>query len=396
MPLPLCCRPARKWWAGFAVAAAALLPPGPATAATIVIGPERQPATFNEAIDRAGDGDEIVVLPGTYKGVIAIVTHKKLTIRGQGEPRPVILFDGKLADGRALFVVKGGDVRLENLEFRGARRADGGGAGVRFETGRLEVRRCAFFDNQHGLVTANTRDAELTVLESEFAHAPREVGGLNHLLYVGTIANFTLTGSRLHNGFEGHLVKSRARENLLLYNMIGDGADGQASYEIDLPNGGRATLLGNVISQSPGSQHPVLVSYGSEGRVWDENSLVLSHNTLISEGWRPAWFLRVHRDRMPGLGEVLALNNLVVGAGLFELGAQGRFVGNRPATLGMLADVVTGAFELPPDSLWRGRVPDPRTTLGRDLAPKAEFDWPAVVRSIPVDRVRWAPGAFQR
>lgn len=375
---------------------ALLLLPLVAASATIVIGPERQPATFAEALDRAKDGDEIVLLSGDYKGVTAVIEHKKLTIRGQGKTRPVILFDGKLASGRALFIVKGGDIRLENLEFRGARAAGANAAGVMFEKGRLEVVRCAFFDNEHGLVTGNVRDAELTVLESEIAHAPRQVGALNHLLNVGTIARFTLTGSRLFNGFEGHLVKTRARESLILYNMIRDGSSGEASYEVDLPSGGRATLIGNVISQSPRSQNPVLISYGSEGKVWDDNALVLSHNTLVSEGWRPAWFLRVHTDRVPGMGEVLALNNLVVGGGLFELGASGTFAGNRPATLGMLVDVVTGAFELPPDSIWRGRVPDPRKALGRDLAPKAEFDWPALVRAIPADRARWAPGAFQR
>jgi len=392
MPLPLFFRLVQALFAGLA----GLLWPALATAATIVIGPERQPATFGEALDRAKDGDEIVVLSGTYKGVTAVIEHKRLTIRGQGKQRPVIQFDGKLASGLALFIVKGGDIRLENLEFRGARAANGDGAGVLFEKGRLEVVRCAFFENEHGLVTSNARDAQLTVLESEFAHAPREVGGLNHLLYVGTIANFTLTGSRLFNGFEGHLVKSRARESLILYNMIRDGRSGEASYEVDLPSGGRATLIGNVIGQSPGSQNPVLISYGSEGKLWDDNSLVLSHNTLISEGWRPAWFLRVHSDRVAGMSEVLALNNLIVGGGIFELGASGRFSGNRPATLGMLADVVTGAFELPPDSIWRGQVPDPRKVFGRDLAPQAEFEWPAGVRAIAPDRVRWAPGAYQR
>ena len=394
MPRTLSTGLARLLLAGATLAASGL-----ATAATYVIGPERQPATFGETLDKAADGDEIVLLSGTYKGVTAVIERKKLTLRGEGKTRPVIQYDGKLASGRAMFIVRGGDIRLENIEFRGARAADGDGAGVRLEQGRLEVVRCAFFDNEHGLVTANARDAELSVAESEFAHAPREVGGLNHLLYVGTIARFSLTGSRLFNGFEGHLVKSRARETQLLYNMIRDGRAGEASYEVDLPSGGRATLIGNVIGQSPGSQNPVLISYGSEGKTWEENSLVLSHNTLISEGWRPAWFLRVHRDRVPGMGEALALNNLVVGSGVFELGTLGadvRFVGNRPATLGMLADVVTGAFELPPDSFWRGLVPDPRQAIGRDLAPRAEFEWPARVRSIPVDRARWAPGAYQR
>ena len=327
------------------------------------------------------------------------IVSKFLRDRDQTHAAFLQFAHGKLAQGQALLVVKDGQVRLENLEFRGARATDGDGAGVRFEKGKLEVIRCAFFDNQTGLNTANFGDAELDIEASEFAHAPQEVGGLNHLLHVGRIARFALKGSRFYDGFEGHLVKSRARESLITYNMIRDGASGEASYEIDLPNGGRATLIGNVISQSPRSQNPVLISYGAEGRVWDDNALVLVHNTLISEGWRPAWFLRVHRDRIgapSGVLEVLALNNLIVGNGLFELGARGEFLGNRPATLGMLADVVTGAFELPPDSFWRGRVPDPRNAMGRNLAPRAEFEWPAGTREIAPDRVRWAPGAFQR
>ena len=59
-----------------------------------------------------------------------------------------------------------------------------------------------------------------------------------HLLYVGRIGRFTLTGSR-HQGFEGHSVKSRARESHVAYNLLYDGAGGQAAYELEFPDGGR-------------------------------------------------------------------------------------------------------------------------------------------------------------
>lgn len=368
----------------------------PAAAAVIVVGPDGRPNAFAWALREARDGDEIHLLPGRYKGAVGVVTQRRLTLRGLGAERPVLLADGKSAEDKAILVVREGHVRLENLEFRGARVVDGNGSGVRFEKGRLEVLRCAFFDNEHGLLTGNDRDAELEIRDSEFAHAPRVVGGLNHLLYVGTIRRLAVLGSRFHGGFEGHLLKSRARENYIAYNMIRDGGDGAASYEVDLPNGGLASLVGNVISQSPRTQNPVLVSYGAEGRLWDDNALALSHNTLISEGWRPGWFLRVHRDRIGTMGEVLAVNNLVVGSGLFELGASGRFVGNRPAMLGMLLDVTTHAFELPPDSIWRNGVADPRALVAPDLVPRFEFEWPTGVREIGADRARWVPGAYQR
>jgi hypothetical protein len=351
-----------------------------------------------QALERARDGDEIHVLPGTYKGVVGVVTQRRLTIRGIGA-RPVFSAEGKPIEGRALLVVRDGEVRLENLEFRGARRAGGNAAGVFFGRGRLEVQRCVFHDNEYGLVTGHERDAVLEIHSSEFAHAPRQAGGLNHLLFVGTIARLVVQGSRFFDGFEGHMLKSHARENYIAYNLIRDGASGEASHQIDLPSGGLVSLVGNIIGKSPRGQSAVLVSYGSEGRLWDANSIALTHNTLISEGWRPGWFLRVHRDRLGPMGPVLALNNLVVGSGIFEMGVWGgdnRFAGNRPATLGMLSDVVTGAFELPPDSIWRDGVQDPRPLVASDLVPRAEFQWPLGLRAIPADRARWAPGAFQR
>jgi len=366
-----------------------------AFAATILVSPPGFGTGFVEALAQARDGDVIEVLPGEYKGVVAVIPHKKLTIRGSGK-RPVFIADGKSAEGKAIFVVRDGELTIENIEFRGARVSDGNGAGIRFEKGRLKVERCRFFDNQNGILTANFEDAELEIVDSEFSQAPQHVGLLPHLLYVGRIAKLTVRGSRFHHGFEGHLIKSRARHNLIAYNMLRDGAAGEASYEVDLPVGGEAVLIGNVIGQSPGSQNPVVVSYGAEGSVWPRNSLVLSHNTLITEGWLPAWFVRVHRDRVPSLEPPVFVNNLVVGAGIFRLGASGEFAGNWPATLGMLLDVTTGGFELPPDSWLRGRGVDPRNVNGRDLAPRAEFEWPVGTREISPDRERWSPGAYQR
>jgi hypothetical protein len=380
-----------RWLIGLAVGLLA----SSVGAETLIVGPAGQPAAFLQALARAQDGDVIELLPGEYRGVVAVIPHKRLTIRGAGE-RPVLVADGKVAAGKAIFVVSDGDVTIENLEFRGARAPDGNGAGIRFEKGKLHVRRCAFFDNENGLLTANFNDAELEIVDSEFARAPHREGSLPHLLYVGRIAKVTIRGSRFHRGFEGHLIKSRARESVITYNMIRDSGEGEASYEIDLPSGGVATILGNVIGQSPKSQNPVIVAYGAEGPAWDRNALYLSHNTLISEGWTPGWFLRVFRDHTPNIDEVVAVNNLIVGAGIFRLGASGHFEGNWPLTLGMLRDVTTGAFELPPDSWLRGRGIDPRNVNGRDLAPRAEFEWPVGTVEIPTDRARWSPGAYQR
>lgn len=368
---------------------------GGAEPRTLVIGPAGQPAAFQEALANARDGDTIAFLPGEYRGVVGVIAHKRLTLRGVGQ-RPVLLADGKSAEDKAILVVRNGDVTIDNIEFRGARVGDGNGAGIRFEKGALTVSRCAFVDNQNGLLTANYSDARLDIIDCEFGRAPRSGGSLPHLLYVGRIDRLRVTGSRFHRGFEGHLIKSRARVTELRYNMIRDSNDGAASYEVDLPNGGQALLIGNVIGQSVRTQNPVIVAYGAEGGLYERNELVLAHNTLISEGLLPGWFVRTWSDKVAGFPGLLAVNNLIVGAGVFRLGVSGTFEGNWPATLGMLADVTTAAFELPPDSWLRGRGVDPRDVNGRDLAPRAEFEWPVGTRPLSTDRARWAPGAYQR
>ena len=363
---------------------------------TLVVSPEGSPLSLGEALERAADGDTIEMLPGEYREAYAVLENRRLTIRGVGE-RPRIT--GPLqptGKHKALWLVRGGEVTLENLQFRGMRASDGEGAAGRTEGGRLLVRRCEFFENEYAIHATNAQGAELSIQDSVLGMAPKDVGGLHHLLNVGRIARLTVSGSRFQQGFEGHLIKSRARENFIGYNFIHDGLRGGASYEIELPAGGLSTIIGNVIAQGSDSQNRVVLAYGTDGRFWDRNVLLVSHNTFINYKWTPAWFLRVFDDGLPADAEVVAVNNLLVGPGLFGLAAPGRFEGNRPATLGMLRDAETYAFELAPDSVWRGSGIDPRQVGGHDLAPKAEFEWPLGTRALPAGRTSWTPGAFQR
>jgi len=375
-------------WPGLAAAQQA--------AQTLVVSPEGSPLSLQEALHRAADGDTIEMLPGEYREAYAVLENRRLTIRGVGE-RPRISGAGQPAGNhKALWLVRGGEVTLENLQFRGMRASDGEGAAVRLDGGRLQVRRCEFFDNEYAIHATHEGKAELEIRDSVLGMAPKVVGGLHHLLNVGRIARLTVSGSRFQQGFEGHLIKSRARETFIGYNFIHDGLRGGASYEIELPAGGQATVIGNVIAQGSDSQNRVVLAYGTDGRFWDRNVLLVSHNTMINYKWTPAWFLRVLDDGMPADAEVVAVNNLLVGPGLFGLAAPGHFEGNRPATLGMLLDAETYAFELAPGSVWHGSGVDPRRVGGRDLSPKAEFNWPLGTRELPAGREVWTPGAYQR
>ncbi len=374
----------------FAFLCAGLATGAVAHATIWTVGPGEAINDVAEVARRAHDGDVVEIRSGDYRGQVAVWTQKSLTIRGLGE-RPVFHADGKDAEGKAIWVIRNGDFQIDNVEFRGARVADGNGAGIRFEKGRLAISRCAFIDNQNGVLTANFEDAELTISDSLFAQAPLQTEPLPHLLYVGRIAKLEVLGSRFHNGHIGHLIKSRARQTVLKYNLIHDGPGGKASYEVDLPNGGDALLVGNIIGQSRDTDNPVVIAYGAEGGAWPENRLTLAHNTLYSDDLPGGWFLRVWQDRIPGGAIVTGRNNVSVGLGLFTWGASGEFSGN-------LA-LPPGALE--PDMLdfrlgnwaWLDLFSEP--LAGHDPArPTAEFALPIGTRPLPALQT-WRPGALQ-
>jgi hypothetical protein len=161
------------------------VPSATANGRTIVVGPQEEVRSITEAARMARDGDTIEILPGEYRQQAVVWTQGRLTIRGVGK-RPLLLADGASAEGKALWVVRNAEMLIENIEFRGARVANGNGAGIRFERGHLKVLRCAFFDNEMGILTGNFADTVLEVEDSEFGEAPQHASGaLHHLLYAG-------------------------------------------------------------------------------------------------------------------------------------------------------------------------------------------------------------------
>lgn len=358
--------------------------------ATMVVGPGEKVTSITEAARLARDGEVIEIRAGEYRAQPAIWTQDGLVIRGSGA-RPVMVADGTSAEDKAIWVVRGGKVTIRNIEFRGARVADGNGAGIRFEKGDLTVRDCAFFDNEMGLLTANLPELKLEVVDSEFGNAPRYKGTLHHLLYVGKIGKFMLRGSRFFNGFRGHLVKSRARESHVFYNMLVDGPGGEASYELEFPNGGLVYAIGNTIGQSATSDNAVLLAYGAEGPHWSDNALYAAHNTLINDA-PDGVFVKVFSGKM-GDPEVWLLNNLTVGYGDMFKPMQGRFDGNRSVPRGDLAEFGGIPLRLTSLSPLRGTIRPPGQARGVDLLPDAEFRFPVGTRAMrPGSQL--APGAF--
>jgi hypothetical protein len=292
------------------------------------VGPGLALARIADALQLAADGDTVEVLPGTYRGDVAVIQQRRLRIVGLGE-RPLLLADGRDAEGKAIWVVRNGDIEIENIAFRGARVSAGNGAGIRFERGRLRLRHCAFSDNQMGLLTGNDADSEIDIDDCEFSDAPDNPGSLPHLLYVGRIGRLRLNASVLRQGRVGHLLKCRAREALITRNRFDDGLSGQASYEIDLPNGGIVDIEGNTLVQSPHTQNAVMLSYGAEGQAWPDSRLTVRGNTFINHLAAESWFVRVWDERLPPGTPVRSLHNRLLGPGRMALGPAGSSVGDQ-------------------------------------------------------------------
>ena len=195
-------------------------------------------------------------------------------------------------------------------------------------------------------------------------------------------------------------MKSRARENHVRYNQLVDGIGGQASYELEFPEGGLAYVVGNVIAQSETTQNPALLAFGAEGaQVADgrEHALHLVNNTFINHSQRPAIFVAVHHARLARPLEQRLVNNLFLGLGAGDAALADQARGNFIAPPSVLQDAEAGLYTLHPKSVLRGHGVAPGTARGVDLQPRAAFTPPVGTRSIDrlAVRDRWSPGAYQ-
>lgn len=284
-------------------------------AKVLEVGPGKKFTAPCQAIERAKAGDIVEISPSEiYRGDVCTSTVDHLTIRGIGITRAHIDAAGQSAQGKATWVIAGNDTTVENIEFSGAQASDGNGAGIRQEGANLIVRNCYFHDNQEGILAGDNPKSEILIEFSEFARNGAG-DGRTHNIYVNHVAKFTLRFSYSHGAIVGHLVKSRAAENFILYNRLTDETDGSASFEIDLPNGGTSYVIGNIIEQGPETQNSSILGYMLEGAD-PRNSgtqLYVVNNTFVNDRPQGATFLQIQGGVQT---PILVQNNIFYGKGL--------------------------------------------------------------------------------
>ncbi len=216
----------------------------------------------------------------TYRGDVCAWSTNRLTIVGV-HGRAHIEAAGKSSQGKAIWVIAGNDTTIKNIEFSGARVPDQNGAGIRQEGANLLVEHCYFHDNQEGILAGDNPASTIVIDSTVFAHNGAG-DGFSHNLYINHVRSFTLRYSYSTEARVGHLVKSRALRNYILYDRL-TGEHGNESYELDLPNGGLSYVIGTVIQQGTSTQNPNMIAYGEEGDLNPGSRLFAVNDTFVND-----------------------------------------------------------------------------------------------------------------
>lgn len=341
----------------------------PAPREVVHVGPGRQFRLPSEAAAAVGDGAIVEIDPGTYRGDVAVWRQNDLTIEGLGAKqgkRPHLVAAGRAAQGKAIWVIQGRNVRISNIEFSGAKVADLNGAGLRLQgVGRTIVSHCYFHDNQDGILASNIASSEIDIERSEFAHNGAG-DGYSHNIYVGRVKSFTLRFSFVHDAHVGHEVKSRARLTRILYDWIGNlGGDG--SYLLDVPDGGTVYVIGSVLEKGAKAENRVAVSFAEESRHNPTEGYFLVNDTFVSH-LGGAIFVRNLDPRAP----VRIVNSLFAGPGTV-LAGRGSLSHSLAPYRGGFVDAARHDYHLKAGSPAIGAGIDPGQGAGRALAPDAIY-----------------------
>lgn len=344
-----------------------------AGAATLTVGSGKTYPTPCAAIAAASAGDIIEIDAGTYAKDVCQWSTDSLTLRGVGGLAKLDA-DGEHAGGKAIWVIAGDDTVVENIEFTNAAVPDQNGAGIRQEGRNLTVRGCWFHHNENGILTSADSQSEILIEYSQFDHNGRG-DGYTHNLYIGHVGKLIFQYNYSHRASIGHLLKSRAAENYVLYNRL-TGEDGTQSYEIDIPNGGRSYIIGNLIQQGPSTDNSSMISYEREGAHGDNpnHELFVVNNTFVNERPNGSTFINVDGGvSVP----VVVRNNIFVGPGTVcsqsSAVLEGNYVGDAPGFVNQAAF----DYHITSGSPCEDTGVAPGTGVGYDLTPMHQYVHPA-------------------
>ncbi len=245
------------------------------------VGPSRTYTAPSKVSGLVSDGDTVAIDSSTYSADVCKWTANNLTLMGIGG-RPTLDAHGTSYGGKAIWVIGGNNTSVINITFANCACASWNGAGIRQEGIGLTVRKCYFHDNEDGILAGDNATSDILIEYTEFNHNGHG-DGYSHNLYINHVRSLTFRYNYSHHARIGHELKSRAYHSYILYNRFSDEDTGTASRSIDLPNGGHAVLIGNIIEQGPLSQNSNIMEYGLEGLTNPDSSLFIINNTFAND-----------------------------------------------------------------------------------------------------------------
>lgn len=300
------------------------------------------------------DGDTVEIDDATYDNDKQVTwTKNNLYFLGIGG-KPILKAGSLIANdnsnGKGIFVIRGNNTTVENIEFNNSKVPDHNGAGIRQEGSNLTVRHCTFRNNEMGILQGGTI-SNCTIL-IEFCkflnNGSTSNPGYQHNVYINhidtLIFRFNVTLDAIA---EGHELKSRASNNFIMYNRISN-LSSTDSRNIDLPNGGTALILGNVIEQGPNSSNSNIIGFGMEGLTNPgPHNLFICSNTIVN---------RMNRGNfinVAGIDTLQLFNNFFLGAktGGFLIGTPAQLdssnnIINNDLTVAQFIDLNNSDFHL--------------------------------------------------
>ena len=282
------------------------------------VGVSRQYKMPSQVSTLVKDNDTVEIDAGTYNEDVAHWTASNLLLQGVGG-MAYLKSNGKSFGQKAIWVIGGANTRVAFIEFAECTVPDGNGAGIRLEAANLTVHGCYFHDNENGILAGDNPTSDIIIEYSEFSHNGKG-DGQSHNLYINHVHSLTFQYNYSHHAKVGHELKSRAYNNYILYNRLSNEADGTASRNIDLPNGGTTIIMGNEIQQGIKTENSNMIGYGLEGLTNPTpNEIYVVNNTIVNERSSGS-FLSI-KD---GTQEIYAHNNIFAGTGTIIVGTANK------------------------------------------------------------------------
>ena len=264
------------------------------SAEVLLVGPQRSLHAPSDAAAVARDGDVVRIDPGEYVDC-AIWRADRLVLK---PPAGEAHMRDRACAGKAIWVISGADVTVENIAFSGARVPDQNGAGLRAEGRNLTVRQ-ARFDNENGIprrrsraAPSGSRAARSSATAMRRQLRPRYLRRRDRPPEDRQASTFASSGRDTRassaSAFEASGSTTRT------------GPEGTASYLIDITSGGEVAIADNQMQKGPNWTTGALPSTSGAGGAPQGSAYRISHNRFRSDtlhevafatrpGYRPCW-----------------------------------------------------------------------------------------------------------